>query len=45
MNHSKQDKGKKENKHKLTYECLTKCLKWKLNVTLSYNKASSGLVF
>jgi len=44
MNHQKHEKNKKDSKHKFTYECLTKCVKWKLNVTLSYNKSSSGLV-
>lgn len=44
MSHQKQDKIKKENKHKMAYECLTNCVKWKLNVSLNYNKSSSGLV-
>jgi hypothetical protein len=44
MNHQKQDKNKKENKHKVTYECLTNCIKWKLNVNLNHNKSSSVLV-
>jgi hypothetical protein len=41
---TKHDTKKKDGKHKLTQECLTKCIKWKLNVTLSHNKNSSGIV-
>lgn len=41
---SKYENKKKEGKHKFHQECLTKCIKWKLNVTLSHNKNSSGLV-
>jgi len=44
MSHLKHDKNKKDIKHKIAYECLTNCIKWKLSVSLNYNKSSSGLV-
>jgi len=44
MNQNKQNKNKKENSHKQTYECLINCTKWILNVKCNYNKLSSGLV-
>ena len=41
---TKYEKQKKDGKHKSNQECLTKCIKWKLSVTLSHNKNSTGLV-
>lgn len=40
----KSDSSSTQMDHKLTQECFTKCAKWKLNLTMTLNKTSSGLV-
>ena len=44
MNHSNKEKVKKDNKHKQSIECLTKCIQWKLTITVTLNKSNTGLV-
>ena len=38
------DKKNKNLKHNFTTECFSKCIKWKLNITLNSSKIYTGLV-
>ena len=36
--------NRKEDKHKFSINCLSKCIDWKLNMNMIKNKTSFGLV-
>lgn len=43
--YSNKDKQNKKNfNHKFTPECLLKCIKWKIDISLTSNKFSTGFV-